>query len=203
MQASVRPATAADLGQVAGIFAHYVTSSTATFEEEPPTVRHWEQRLADLAERGLPFLVADADGTVAGYSYASPWRPKPAYRRTVEDSVYLAPAWRGLGIGRLLLEALLSDCAAAGVRQVIAVIADTGDPASEGLHRACGFADAGALTQVGFKHGRWIDTLLLQCALGDGPDSATSQASRRAVPLRLPGLPGLTALRWGCGGSQA
>jgi L-amino acid N-acyltransferase YncA len=161
-QLRVRPATAADLGTVAGILAFYVTSSVTTFEEDPPGVPQWRQRLGNLAERKLPFLVAEAGGTVAGYAYASPWRPKPAYRHTVEDSVYLAPGQRGRGLGRLLLESLLTGCADAGVRQVIAVIADSGDPASAALHRACGFADAGRLSQVGCKHGRWIDTVLLQ-----------------------------------------
>jgi phosphinothricin acetyltransferase len=168
-QASVRPATADDLGAIAGIFAHYVTSSIITFEEDPPTVTQWRQRFGSLAECRLPFLVAEADGAVAGYAYASPWRPKAAYRHTAEDSVYLAPACRGKGLGRLLLDALLAACATAGVRQVIAVIADTGDPASVGLHRACGFTDAGRLTRVGHKHGRWIDTVLLQRAVGPGP----------------------------------
>ena len=164
----VRPARDADLGTVAGILAFYVTSSIATFEEEPPDVRQWHQRLGDLAELTLPFLVAEAGGTVAGYAYASPWRPKSAYRHTVEDSVYLAPGQRGRGLGRLLLESLLTGCADAGVRQVVAVIADSGDPASAALHRACGFADAGRLSQVGYKHGRWIDTVLLQRELQPG-----------------------------------
>jgi L-amino acid N-acyltransferase YncA len=167
-QVRVRPASAADLAAVAGILAFYVTNTVATFEEEPPGVPQWRQRLADLAERKLPFLVAEAGGTVAGYAYASPWRPKPAYRHTVEDSVYLAPGQRGRGLGRLLLEALLTGCADAGVRQVIAVIADSGDPASVALHRACGFADSGRLSQVGYKHGRWVDTVLLQRELQPG-----------------------------------
>jgi L-amino acid N-acyltransferase YncA len=165
-QAQVRPAAARDLDAIAGIFAHYVTTSVITFEESPPTVTHWHQQLARLAERRLPFLVADVGGTVAGYAYASPWRPKPAYRHTVEDSVYLAPGRRGQGLGRLLLDELLAACAAAGARQVIAVIADTGDPASLALHRACGFADAGRLRAVGDKHGHRIDTVLLQRAVG-------------------------------------
>ena len=108
-------------------------------------------------------------GTVAGYAYASPWRPKPAYRHTVEDSVYLAPGRRGRGLGRLLLDGLLAGCAAAGAQQVIAVIADTGDPASLALHRACGFTDAGRLREVGGKHGRVIDTVLLQRPVGVPP----------------------------------
>ena len=161
-QVSVRAATLADLEAVAGILAFYVTGSVATFEEDPPGVSQWRHRLGDLAERKLPFLVAEAAGAIAGYAYASPWRPKPAYRHTVEDSVYLAPGQRGRGLGRMLLQSLLAACADAGVRQVIAVIADTGDPASVALHRACGFADAGRLSQVGYKHGRWIDTRLMQ-----------------------------------------
>ena len=166
---SCAPATAADLGAIAGIFAHYVTSSVITFEETPPAVAHWRARLRRQAESGLPFLVADVTGTVAGYAYASPWRPQPAYRHTVEDSVYLAPGRRGRGLGRLLLDGLLAGCAAAGARQVIAVIADTGDPASVALHRACGFTDAGRLREVGGKHGRVIDTVLLQRPVGVPP----------------------------------
>jgi phosphinothricin acetyltransferase len=167
-QLQIRPATSADLGAVARIFAFYVTSSVATFEEDPPGVPQWRQRRDDLAGRALPFLVAEADGTVAGYAYASPWRPKPAYRHTVEDSVYLEPGHRGQGLGRLLLDALLARCADTGVRQVIAVIADTGDPTSVALHRACGFTDAGRLTEVGDKHGRRIDTVLMQRGLQPG-----------------------------------
>lgn len=164
-QATVRPATAGDLDAVAGIFAHYVTGSVFTFEEVPPTVAQWRQRLIALAERQLPFLIAEVDGTVAGYAYASPWRPKPAYRHTVEDSIFLTPGYQGKGLGRLLLDALLTACATAGSRRVIAVIADSGDPASAALHRACGFTEAGRLTGVGYKHGRWIDTVLMQRAV--------------------------------------
>ena len=170
--ASVRPAVAADLERIAQIFAGYVTGSVVTFEVDPPAADHWRERLAYLAGLGLPFLVAESGGTVAGYAYATPWRPKPAYRHTAEGSVYLAPEWRGKGLGRVMLEALLADCAAAGVRQVIAVIAETGDPASVALHRACGFTEAGRLTQVGFKHDRWIDTVLMQRAVGDGPQAS-------------------------------
>jgi phosphinothricin acetyltransferase len=167
-QARVRPATPADLAAVAAILAFYVTNSVATFEEDPPDAAQWRQRLGDLTERKLPFVVAEAGGTIAGYAYASPWRPKPAYRHTVEDSVYLAPGQRGRGLGRLLLESLLAGCAEADVRQVIAVIADSGEPASMALHRACGFTDAGRLSRVGYKHGRWIDTVLLQRELQPG-----------------------------------
>ncbi|SDY68059.1 phosphinothricin acetyltransferase [Micromonospora pattaloongensis] len=168
----VRPATPGDLAAIAAIYAHYVETSIATFDEVAPTVADWERKAADLAARGLPLLIAD-DGEVAGYAYAAPWRPKPAYRHTVEDSIYLAPGHTGKGLGRALLAALLDRCGAAGARQVIAVITDSGDPGSLTLHRRLGFVDAGRLTAVGFKHGRWIDTLLLQRdltdATADGP----------------------------------
>jgi L-amino acid N-acyltransferase YncA len=161
-QPAVRAAVPADAERVAAIFAHYVTSSVATFEEVAPTAGQWRQRLADRAARNLPFVVAEADGSVCGYAYASPWRPKPAYRYTVEDSVFLAPGCTGRGIGSALLGTLLAGCAAAGARQVIAVIADTGSDASAALHRRFGFTEAGLLSGVGRKHGRWIDTLLMQ-----------------------------------------
>jgi phosphinothricin acetyltransferase len=161
----ISPADPADLGAVARIYAHYVTDTVVTFEETPPTVADWRARHDDLAARGLPFLVATVDGEVAGYAYAGPWRPKPAYRHTVEDSVYLAPGFTGRGLGRALLAAVLDGCAAAGMRQVVAVIADTGSDASAALHRRLGFAHAGRLTAVGHKHGRWVDTVLMQRAL--------------------------------------
>ena len=164
-QPVVRTAAPADAEQVAAIFAHYVATLV---EEVAPTADQWRQRLADRAARDLPFLVAEADGdgSVCGFAYASPWRPKPAYRHTVEDTVYLSPDCTGRGIGTALLSGLLAGCAAAGARQVIAVIADTGSDASAALHRRLGFAEAGRLSAVGRKHGRWIDTLLMQKELG-------------------------------------
>jgi L-amino acid N-acyltransferase YncA len=160
----VGPATPADLERVADIFAHYVWNTAVTFEETPPTVADWHRWLDDLAGLGLPFLVARAGGEVAGYAYAAPWRRKPAYRHTVEDSVYLAAGRTGQGLGRRLLGELLTRCGQAGARQVVAVIADAGadSEASIALHRSFGFAHAGRLTGVGHKHGRWIDTVLMQ-----------------------------------------
>jgi len=165
LKLSVRPASPADLGQVGEIFAWYAVHSVATFEESARTPAYWSQHADELARLGLPFLVAEADGAVAGYAYAGPWRPKPAYRSTAEDSVFVAPGRTGFGIGRRLLTELVAACAEAGVRQVIAVIADSGDEASVALHLACGFRQAGRLTEVGFKHGRWIDTVLMQRTL--------------------------------------
>jgi len=164
----VRPAIPADTEQVAAIFAHYVATSVATFEEVPPTAADWRRRLGELNRQNLPFLVALGGETVCGYAYASPWRPKPAYRYTVEDTVYIAPGHTGRGIGSALLAGLLAGCADAGARQVIAVIADTGSDASAALHRRFGFAEAGRLSGVGRKHGRWVDTVLMQRDLGAG-----------------------------------
>jgi L-amino acid N-acyltransferase YncA len=161
---AICPATPADLERVAGIFAHYVRNTVVTFETAPPAVTDWQRRLDDLAGLGLPFLVARTGGEVAGYAYAGPWRRQPAYRHTVEDSVYLAPGRTGQGLGRRLLGELLTRCGQAGARQVVAVIADAGpdSEASIALHRSFGFAPAGRLAGVGHKHGRWIDTVLMQ-----------------------------------------
>jgi L-amino acid N-acyltransferase YncA len=162
----VRAVAGKDLEEVARIYAHYVTNSVVTFEERPWDVKEWSAKVAALADLGLPCLVAttgsEAEPPVVGYAYVSPWRPKPAYRHTVEDSVFLAPGWTGHGIGGRLLRELMAQSAAAGARQMIAVIADAGSDASAVLHRRLGFSDAGRLANVGFKHGRWIDTLLLQ-----------------------------------------
>ena len=163
----VRAVVPADAESVAAIFAHYVTTSVTTFEEVAPAAADWRRRLDDLAAQSLPFLVAEAEGAVCGFAYASPWRPKPAYRHTVDDTVYLPPGHTGLGIGSALLGALLAGCAGAGARQVIAVIADTGSDASAALHRRFGFTQAGRLSGVGRKHGRWIDTVLMQKDLGE------------------------------------
>jgi L-amino acid N-acyltransferase YncA len=167
-QPVIRAAVAADAGQVAAIFAHYVATSVATFEEVAPAAADWQRQLGELATRKLPFLVAEDGRDVCGFAYASPWRPKPAYRHTVEDTVYLSPGHTGRGIGSALLGGLLAGCTAAGARQVIAVIADTGSDASAALHRRFGFTQAGRLSGVGRKHGRWIDTVLMQKDLGSG-----------------------------------
>ncbi|RJL24219.1 GNAT family N-acetyltransferase [Bailinhaonella thermotolerans] len=158
----IRPATLADLKTVGAIYAHYVREGVATFDEEPPGPEAWEAKHADLAARGLPFLVAEVDGEVAGYAYAAQYRPKPAYRHTVEDTIYLAPERTGRGLGKALLTALIEDATRAGARQMIAVVADTGDPASTLLHLRHGFTEVGRLKAVGRKHGRWVDTVLLQ-----------------------------------------
>jgi len=161
----IRPATARDAAAVAAIYAHWVEHSVATFDLEAHDAAWWTAKLTDLAGAGWPFLVAEDDDEVLGFAYLAPWRPKPAYRQTVEDTIYLAPGRTGRGTGRALLGALLERGRAAGVRQVVPVVTDSGDPSSVRLHEAFGFVEAGRLRAVGFKHGRWLDTLLLQADL--------------------------------------
>jgi L-amino acid N-acyltransferase YncA len=163
---SIRPATAADADAVGRIYAHYVQHSVATFDLEVPGPGFWPAKMADLVGAGLPFLVAELDGEIAGFAYVAPWRAKRAYRRTVEDTIYLAPGYEGRGLGTALLTALLDRAREAGSREVIAVVTDAGD-ASIRLHTALGFTEVGRLRAVGFKHDRWLDTVLLQVSLRD------------------------------------
>lgn len=162
----MKTASEADLPAIAEIYAHYVEHSVVTFELLAPDQAEWQRRFASITAAGLPFLVACESDDVVGYAYCSPWKTRPAYRHTVEDSIYLAPAAAGRGIGGLLLDELLAHSTAAGIREVVAVIADPGPHnTSPFLHRRRGFTDAGHLTRVGFKHGRWLDTLLMQRSL--------------------------------------
>jgi phosphinothricin acetyltransferase len=162
---AIRPTTADDLDEIGEVYAHHVRTSVATFELEPPDPQEWARRFGVVVDGGLPFITAEVDGSVAGYAYCAQWKPRPAYRHTVEDSVYVAPHAVGRGVGGRLLDELLARCLNAGVRQVIAVIVDDDADASLALHRNRGFVDAGRLAAVGFKHGRWLDTLLLQRGL--------------------------------------
>jgi phosphinothricin acetyltransferase len=161
----VRNAYPEDVPAIAGIFDPYALESAVTFETVPLTEREWLDRLQAAREVGHPFLVASFESTVIGYAYVTHWRTKPAYSRTVENSIYLDPAHSGRGYGRILLTELLDASAAAGMREVIAVIADGGSAASKALHRSVGFAEVGRLQRVGYKHGRWIDTVLMQRSL--------------------------------------
>ena len=162
---AIRPTSVDDLDAIGAIYAHHVRTGVATFELVAPDPAEWQRRMAAVTEAGLPFLTATLDGRVAGYGYCGPWKARPAYRHTVEDSIYVAPDAVGRGVGGRLLDALLDGCARAGVREVIAVIVDADGAASLALHRNRGFVDAGRLTAVGFKHGRWLDTVLLQRSL--------------------------------------
>lgn len=168
MTPSIRPATLADAASVQAIYAHHVAHGTGTFEEVAPTHDEMAARIAAVLDRGLPYLVAEVDGAVAGFAYAGPFRLRSAYRYTAEDSVYVAPAASGRGVGRALLTALVAACEAAGLRQLIAVIGDSGNAASIGVHRACGFEHAGVATGVGYKHGRFLDVVFMQRALNGG-----------------------------------
>lgn len=164
--AVVRPATAADLAAVTAIYAEHVRHGTASFEIEPLDLAEMTHRHGAIVAAGLPYLVAELDGEVAGYANAGPYRPRPAYRFTVEDSVYLRPGLEGRGIGRALLSRLIVLCEAAGKRQMIAIIGDSANHASIALHTKLGFRHVGTLTDVGFKHGRWLDSVVMQRELG-------------------------------------
>jgi phosphinothricin acetyltransferase len=166
--ARIRPARPADVPRIVEIYRHHVLTGLATFEIDAPDAGELARRLADVVSRGMPYLVAEAGGVVAGYAYANTYRARPAYRHTVEDSIYLDPAAAGRGIGRSLLDALVDDCAARGFRQMVAVIGDSENAASIALHRACGFHPAGVLPAVGWKLGRWVDSVLMHRALGPG-----------------------------------
>lgn len=156
---------------IQAIYAHHVLNGRASFEEEAPGIAELTERRAAVLQRGLPHLVAELDGAVAGYAYAGPYRLRSAYRHTVEDSVYVAPELAGRGIGRALLGRLVDECERLGYRQMIAVIGDSGNAGSIGLHAALGFRHAGLLPSVGFKHGRWVDSVLMQRPLGLGDTS--------------------------------
>jgi phosphinothricin acetyltransferase len=165
---ALREARDGDLAAISAIYAHHVLHGLATFEEVPPEVGEMARRRADILARGLPYLVAEAEGRVVGYAYAGAFRPRSAYRFTVEDSIYLDPAATGRGIGRQLLDRLVAACTAAGARQMLAVIGDSGNAASIALHARAGFAHAGTFRSVGFKLGRWVDTVQMQRPLGAG-----------------------------------
>jgi L-amino acid N-acyltransferase YncA len=162
----VRDARPEDAAAMATIYAHYVRTSVATFAAEPPTAQDWADVIAQRRADGLPVLVGDVDGELAGYAQLSQWRPRPAYRFTVEDSIYLHPDHTRRGYGSILLAELLGRATALGLRQVIAVIAEAEDGASVALHRRAGFTEVGRLRHVGYKFDRWIDTILMQRTLG-------------------------------------
>jgi phosphinothricin acetyltransferase len=168
----VRPSTPADLGALRDIYALAVTQGTGTFELDPPDLAEMALRREDVRSKGLPWLVAEQDARVLGYAYANHFRPRPAYRFTVEDSVYLHPEAHGRGIGRALLAELVARCQAAGARQMLAVIGDSANHASIGVHRALGFERSGLLHCVGWKFGRWLDVVLMQRELGAGAHGA-------------------------------
>jgi L-amino acid N-acyltransferase YncA len=164
----LRPASLADIPAITAIYDHAVRHGTASFELEPPTEAEMTRRMQAILDGKFPYLAAEIDGKLAGYAYASLYRTRPAYRFTVEDSVYIAPDMHRRGIGKALLERLIEECTARGYRQMIAVIGDSDQAASIGVHKACGFEPAGNLKSIGWKFGKWLDTPLMQRVLGDG-----------------------------------
>jgi phosphinothricin acetyltransferase len=164
----IRPATEADLPAITAIYDHAVRTGTATFELIPPDLAEMMRRFGALREGGFPYLAAELDGAVVGYAYAGPYRPRPAYRFTVENSIYLAPASHRRGIGIQLLQRLIAECEARDYRQMIAVIGDSANAGSIGVHTRAGFQMIGTHPSVGLKFGRWLDTVMMQLALGEG-----------------------------------
>jgi len=166
VEALIRAASEADMGAVRDIYAHYVLHSLATFEETPPALEDMLARRRASVDLGLPYLVAEARGEILGFAYAAAYRPRPAYRFTIEDSVYVADGLGGRGVGSALLGELIARCEKGPWRQMIAVVGDSANSGSIALHRRFGFELVGTLRSVGFKHGRWVDTPILQRALG-------------------------------------
>jgi len=178
----VRDAAEADMEAVARIYAHHVERGLATFEEAAPTDEEMRARRLKVLAVGAPYLVAEIDGEIVGYCYAAPYHARPAYRHTLEDSVYVAPGRGGRGIGGALLAELIARCEAGPWRWMVAIIGDSGNSASIALHRRYGFEPVGTLRSVGFKHGRWVDTPIMQRVLGPGdsrpPDDLTATPAR-------------------------
>jgi L-amino acid N-acyltransferase YncA len=164
----LRAAGADDLPAITALYADHVRTGTATFELDPPDEEEMTRRWDDVVQRSLPYLVAVRNDQMVGYAYAGPYRTRPAYRFTVEDSIYVRADCAGRGVGRSLLDALILRCEHAGARQMIAVIGDTGNTPSIRLHVAAGFARTGLLPSVGWKFGRWLDVVLMQRGLGPG-----------------------------------
>ena len=164
----IRPTSPADLPAITEIYEHAVRYGTATFELIPPNLAEMTRRFDVLMAGGFPYFVAVLEGRVVGYAYAGAYRPRPAYRFTVENSVYLQPAIHRRGVGLKLLQRLIAECEARGYRQMIAVIGDSANAGSVGVHGKCGFQMIGTHPDVGFKFGRWLDTVMMQRELGDG-----------------------------------
>jgi phosphinothricin acetyltransferase len=164
----IRPSRETDIPAIAAIYSHAVTHGTASFELEPPPEAEMARRRDDLLKGGYPYLVAERGAELLGYAYAGAYRARPAYRSTVEDSIYVAPSAQGQGVGRALLAALIEQCEALDFRLMVAVIGDEDSRGSIALHASLGFEPAGILKSIGYKHGRWLSTVLMQRPLGRG-----------------------------------
>lgn len=165
---TVRDSQDADVATIQKIYSHHVLTGLGSFEETPPSLDEIARRRREILSHGLPFLVAESDGRLLGYAYTGPFRPRSAYRYSVEDSIYVAPDAQRRGIGRRMLDELLERCTKLGYRQMVAVIGDSANHASIGVHDAAGFAEVARLPAVGFKFGRWVDIVMMQRALGPG-----------------------------------
>ena len=168
----IRPAIDTDIDAITAIYAHHVLHGTGTFETSPPTVADMAGRRSDVLAKGLPYLVAEDDTGVVGFAYCNWFKPRPAYRYSAEDSIYLAPSALGLGMGRLLLAELMTQAERMGVRKLIAVIGDSANDGSIGLHKACGFNHVGVLGACGWKFDRWLDVVLMERSIGLGSSAA-------------------------------
>jgi phosphinothricin acetyltransferase len=168
----IRPAAPPDLPAITAVYGWNVRHGTGTFELEEPDLAEMTRRHADVSGKGLPWLVAERAGTVLGYAYANHFRPRRAYRFCLEDSIYLAPEAQGQGVGRLLLAELMAVCEAGGTRQMLAVIGDSANAGSIGVHRALGFDQVGVLRSAGWKFDRWLDVIVMQKSLGQGDATA-------------------------------
>ncbi len=168
----IRPATPADLPAITAVYGWNVLNGTGTFELEAPDLTEMTRRHADVTGKGLPWLVAERAGQVLGYSYANHFRPRRAYRFCLEDSIYLLPEAQGQGAGRLLLAELMARCEAAGTRQMLAVIGDSANLGSIGVHRTLGFEQVGLMKSAGWKFERWLDVVIMQTSLGQGDAKA-------------------------------
>jgi len=171
---TIRACQEADIAAITDIYAHHVLHGTASFETTPPSSDEMRRRRADILGKSLPYLVAEDNGSVIGYAYAGTYRPRAAYRDTVENSVYIRHDRIGRGIGKRLLDALIRECETRDLRQMIAVIGDSAHVASIHLHERCGFRLIGVLASVGYKHGRWLDSVLMQRALSTGDTTPPS-----------------------------
>jgi phosphinothricin acetyltransferase len=173
----IRPSSADDVPQIAAIYRHHVLTGTGTFEIDPPSPADIAARREDVLGKGLPFLVLEHGGGVCGFSYCNWFKPRPAYRFSAEDSIYLDAEAAGRGWGRLLLTELVGQAERAGVRSLIAVIGDSGNAASIAVHRECGFTQVGVLAGCGWKFERWLDVVLMQRTIGSGQHTPPAQSS--------------------------
>jgi L-amino acid N-acyltransferase YncA len=174
----IRLSRASDIAGIAAIYAHHVLTGTGTFETVPPTEDEMRSRREDVLNKGLPFLVAEASGQLLGFAYCNWFKPRPAFRFSAEDSIYLAPEAMGRGVGTWLLTELMAQAEQRGVRKLIAVIGDSANHGSIALHARCGYQSAGLISSCGWKFDRWLDIVLMEKALGEGHTTPPSEATK-------------------------